>query len=161
MKSVLIRLEGPIQSWGTQGRFSIRDTDTEPSKSGVIGFVAGALGMKRDDDAMLARLSALEMAVRIEREGALLHDYHTAGGGKFRGKDHSVWERYGYDRSILSLQRELPGRARGRGPRVGRADCREAEGSCVAVVPRTEVVCSFAGSVRRPEQRNPSRGPSA
>jgi len=90
MKSVLIRLEGPIQSWGTQGRFSVRDTDTEPSKSGVIGFVAAALGMKREDDAMLARLSALEMAVRIDREGTLLHDYHTAGGGKFRGEDHSV-----------------------------------------------------------------------
>ncbi len=91
MKSVLIRLEGPLQSWGTQGRFSIRDTDTEPSKSGVIGLVAAALGMKRGDSETLAQLAALEMAVRIDREGTLLHDYHTAGGGKFRGKDHSVW----------------------------------------------------------------------
>jgi CRISPR system Cascade subunit CasD len=91
MKTVLIRLEGPIQSWGTQGRFSIRDTDAEPSKSGVIGLVAAALGMKRDNDATLAKLARLEMAVRIDREGRLLHDYHTAGGGKFRGNYHSVW----------------------------------------------------------------------
>jgi CRISPR system Cascade subunit CasD len=91
MKSVLIRLEGPLQSWGTQGRFSIRDTDTEPSKSGVIGLVAAALGMPREDDTTLAQLAALEMAVRIDREGTVLHDYHTAGGGKFRGEGHSVW----------------------------------------------------------------------
>jgi CRISPR system Cascade subunit CasD len=91
MKSVLIRLEGPFQSWGTQGRFSIRDTDTEPSKSGVIGLVAAALGMKRDDGATLAKLSELGMAVRIDREGTLLRDYHTAGGGRFHGELHSVW----------------------------------------------------------------------
>lgn len=91
MKSVLIRLEGPMQSWGTQGRFSIRDTDTEPSKSGVIGFVGAALGMPRDDDATLASLAGLEMAVRVDREGTLLHDYHTAGGGRFRGEQHRVW----------------------------------------------------------------------
>ncbi len=91
MKSVLIRLEGPIQSWGTQGRFSIRDTDTEPSKSGVIGLVAAALGMPRDQDATVAQLAMLEMAVRVDQEGSLLCDYHTAGGGVFRGKPHAVW----------------------------------------------------------------------
>jgi CRISPR system Cascade subunit CasD len=91
MKSVLMRLEGPIQSWGTQGRFSIRDTDTEPSKSGIIGVVAAALGMQRDDDATLGRLAALEMAVRVDREGTLLRDYHTVGGGVFRGERYAVW----------------------------------------------------------------------
>lgn len=91
MKTVLIRLEGPLQSWGTQGRFSIRDTDTEPSKSGVIGFVGAALGMPREDTGMLQRLSSLAMAVRVDHEGTLLRDYHTSGGGVFRGQKHSVW----------------------------------------------------------------------
>lgn len=91
MKTVLIRLEGPLQSWGTQGRFSIRDTDSEPSKSGVIGFVGAALGMPREDTEMLRRLNTLTMAVRVDREGTLLHDYHTSGGGVFRGERHSVW----------------------------------------------------------------------
>lgn len=90
MKSVLIRLEGPMQSWGTQGRFSIRDTDTEPSKSGVIGVVAAALGMPRDDNATLAQLAGLGMAVRVDSEGTLLRDYHTVGAGTFRGKSHSL-----------------------------------------------------------------------
>lgn len=91
MKTVLIRLDGPMQSWGTQGRFSIRDTDTEPSKSGVIGFVGAALGMPRENTELVQRLAALSMAVRVDKEGKLLHDYHTAGGGAFRGDKHSVW----------------------------------------------------------------------
>lgn len=91
MKSVLLRLEGPMQSWGTQGRFSIRDTDREPSKSGVLGLVGAALGMPRDDEEQLAKLAALRFAVRVDRAGNLLRDYHTAGGGTFRGQAHGVW----------------------------------------------------------------------
>ena len=34
MMSVLLRLEGPLQSWGTRSRFNHRDTEREPSKSG-------------------------------------------------------------------------------------------------------------------------------
>ena len=91
MKSVLLRLEGPLQSWGTQGRFGIRDTDREPSKSGVLGLVGAALGMKRDDGAQLAALSRLSLAIRVEREGTIVCDYHTVGGGQFRGEPHGLW----------------------------------------------------------------------
>ncbi len=90
MKTILLRLEGLLQSWGTQSRFEERDTDTEPSKSGVLGLVSAAMGMKRDNDAMLSRLAALRMAVRVDREGTLMRDYHTAGGGRFRGEEHAV-----------------------------------------------------------------------
>ena len=85
MKTVVLRLEGPLQAWATQSRFGIRDTDREPSKSGVLGVIAAALGMERDDDALLASLAKLELAVRVDRPGSLLRDYHTAGGGTFRG----------------------------------------------------------------------------
>jgi CRISPR system Cascade subunit CasD len=91
MKSVLLRLAGPLQSWGTQGRFGIRDTDTEPSKSGVLGLVGAALGMQREDEATLARLRTLQMAVRVDREGSPLRDYHTVGGGRFRGGAYGLW----------------------------------------------------------------------
>jgi CRISPR system Cascade subunit CasD len=91
VKSVLLRLAGPLQSWGTQGRFGVRDTDREPSKSGVLGLVGAALGMPRDDDAMLARLRALRLAIRVDREGTPLRDYHTVGGGQFRGQPLGLW----------------------------------------------------------------------
>jgi CRISPR system Cascade subunit CasD len=91
MKSVVLRLEGPMQSWGTQGRYSIRDTDAEPSKSGVLGLVGAALGMKRDDHELLARLRSLRLAVRIDRPGRVVRDLHTVGAGTFRGEPHSMW----------------------------------------------------------------------
>jgi len=93
MKTVLLRLEGPLQSWGTQGKYGIRDTDREPSKSGVLGLVGAALGMPRDDHDLLGRLRELELAVRVDREGTVLRDYHTVGAGTFRGKPHSLWSR--------------------------------------------------------------------
>lgn len=91
MKSVLLRLAGPLQSWGTQGRFGIRDTDREPSKSGVLGLVGAALGMPRHDVEQLARLRRLSVAVRVDREGTPVRDYHTVGGGTFRGRQHGLW----------------------------------------------------------------------
>lgn len=78
MSTLLIRLEGPLQSWGTASRFGNRDTGLEPSKSGVIGLLSAALGRPRS--ASPADLAALRMGVRVDREGVLEIDYHTAGG---------------------------------------------------------------------------------
>lgn len=90
MKTILLRLEGPLQSWATQSRFGIRDTEREPSKSGVVGLVGAALGMARGDDEQLARLRKLEFGVRVDRPGTLLRDYHTAGGSTFRSEQYFV-----------------------------------------------------------------------
>ena len=90
MKTVLLRLEGPLQSWATQSKLGIRDTDREPGKSAAVGLVGAALGMERDDEATLASLRALSVAVRVDRAGSLLRDYHTAGGGSFRDRKHYV-----------------------------------------------------------------------
>lgn len=79
-----------MQAWATQSKLGIRDTDQEPSKSGVLGLVGCALGMERHDDATLAMLRTLSMACRVDRQGSLLRDYHTAGGGRFRGVDYFV-----------------------------------------------------------------------
>ena len=45
MSTLLLRLAGPMQSWGTDSKFDIRRTGREPSKSGVIGLVAAALAI--------------------------------------------------------------------------------------------------------------------
>ncbi len=94
MSTLLIRLAGPMQSWGTQSRFSIRDTGLEPSKSGVIGLLCAALGKPRiekpgDSFPTLAQLAALKMGVRVDRPGTMHVDYHTAGG------THRIAETYG------------------------------------------------------------------
>lgn len=78
MPTLLLRLAGPMQSWGTRSRFTERDTELEPSKSGVLGLVCAALGRPRSDD--VSDLAALRMGVRVDREGTIERDYHTAGG---------------------------------------------------------------------------------
>lgn len=87
---LLLRLAGPLQSWGTQSRFSHRDTATEPTKSGVLGFLGAAFGLKRDDRAGLAGLASLRLGIRVDREGHLMTDYHTTGGGRLPGRNYGV-----------------------------------------------------------------------
>lgn len=102
MKTVVLRLEGPLQSWGTQGRFAIRVTDREPSKSGVLGLVGCALGMERNDGATLQQLRQLRMATRVDRQGELVRDYHTVGGGSGREGIWSIKEGK-HDRGLTAV----------------------------------------------------------
>jgi len=88
MNVLLMRLAAPMQSWGTQSRFTERDTGREPSKSGVIGLVSAALGRPRDQSP--EDLTRLRMGVRVDREGTILRDFHTAGGGSWLGQPYGV-----------------------------------------------------------------------
>jgi CRISPR system Cascade subunit CasD len=76
MNTLLMRMVAPMQSWGTESRFSVRDSGLEPSKSGVIGLVCAALGRGRK--APLDDLNSLRMGVRVDREGTLRCDYQIA-----------------------------------------------------------------------------------
>ncbi|MGW3439359.1 type I-E CRISPR-associated protein Cas5/CasD [Streptomyces bacillaris] len=78
---LLIRLAGPLQSWGITGRFARRDTHSRPTKSGVIGLCAAALGLPRDEP--LGELAEVRFGVRADRPGTPLRDYHTVGGGRY------------------------------------------------------------------------------
>lgn len=78
MPTLLLRLAGPMQSWGTTSRFDERDSQLEPSKSGVLGLICAALG--RDRTEPVDDLARLKMGVRVDREGLLMRDYQTATG---------------------------------------------------------------------------------
>ena len=82
MPTLLLRLVGPMQSWGTTSRFDQRDTGKEPSKSGVVGFLAAALGIDRENWKDLEPLTRLSMGVRHDRPGVPKWDYQTAGCAK-------------------------------------------------------------------------------
>jgi CRISPR system Cascade subunit CasD len=68
-----------MQSWGTTSRFDQRDTGKEPSKSGVVGLLAAALGIDRENWTDLEPLTRLSMGVRHDRPGVPKRDYQTAG----------------------------------------------------------------------------------
>ena len=76
MNVLLIRLKGPMQSWGSRSRFNLRSTEPYPTKSGVIGMIAAALGMARTEP--LDRFRGLRFGVRVDQPGLLLDDFHTA-----------------------------------------------------------------------------------
>ena len=80
MSTLLLRFAAPMQAWGADSRFDIRKTNREPTKSGVVGLLAAALGLQRD--APLNELTALRMGVRVDREGVLLRDFHMVHGEK-------------------------------------------------------------------------------
>ena len=75
MSTLLLRFAGPLQAWGADSRFDVRRTNREPTKSGVIGLIASALGLRRD--APLDELNRPRFGVRVDREGVLLRDLHT------------------------------------------------------------------------------------
>ncbi|SDH01965.1 CRISPR system Cascade subunit CasD [Sinosporangium album] len=76
MSVLLMQLAGPLQSWGASSRFARRSTESAPTKSGVIGLLAAALGRERTDD--IADLAALRFGVRVDQRGTPLRDFHTA-----------------------------------------------------------------------------------
>lgn len=95
MGTLLLRCVGPMQSWGSRSRFQERDTEREPTKSGVIGLLCAALGLDRAES--IDHLRALRMGVRVDHPGRLERDYHTAqdilkASGK--GTDNSTSNRY-------------------------------------------------------------------
>ncbi len=79
MTTLLLRLVGPMQSWGTTSRFNQRDSGKEPSKSGVIGLLAAAMGINRENWMDLELLTHLAMGVRHDRPGIPKREYQTAG----------------------------------------------------------------------------------
>lgn len=91
MAVLLLRLAAPLQAWGSSSKFIVRSTEREPTKSGVIGMIAAAMGIQRNDDAKkLAPLAQLRFGVRADKEGILLKDFHMVHGYKIA----DVTERY-------------------------------------------------------------------
>lgn len=76
MAVLLLKLAAPLQSWGASSRFTERSTRHEPSKSGVVGLLAAALGRRREDP--VDDLAALRFAVRVDQPGSFMRDFQTA-----------------------------------------------------------------------------------
>lgn len=74
----VMRLCGPMASWGDIAVGELRGTSTRPSRSALIGLLSAALGVSRDDHHTLQRMvNAYRFAVRVDRQGALIRDFHT------------------------------------------------------------------------------------
>ncbi len=80
MPTLLLRLGAPLQSWGSSSYYDNRETDDMPTKSGIVGMMAAALGRKRD--AELADLVKLQMGIRVDAPGRRVRDFQVTKMGE-------------------------------------------------------------------------------
>jgi CRISPR system Cascade subunit CasD len=76
---LLFTLYAPLASWGEIAVGEARGSWDRPSRSAVLGLLAAALGITREDqDGHDALDAGYGFAVRLDAGGASLMDYHTA-----------------------------------------------------------------------------------
>jgi len=82
---LVLWLEAPLQSWGTDSLFGRRDTQDFPSKSGIIGMLIAAMGKRGPQSELLKELSTQVHTVfsfiREQQSSVLLRDFHMVGSG--------------------------------------------------------------------------------
>ncbi len=93
---LILRLESPLQSWGTVAVDSVRPTSHFPTRSAISGLIASAIGWSyRDGEKTTALQDHLRMAVREERRGLRIRDFQTADLG---GVGQEGWTRWGVEK---------------------------------------------------------------
>src|SRR5512133_308419 len=91
MKAIALHLSGPLQSWGGFVAGDDRPSLDVPTKSGVLGLVAGSLGIDRCDvSAIHALHDRLAMAIRVDYRGPLEVDFQTIEGAPTRSERGGV-----------------------------------------------------------------------
>lgn len=75
---LIFRLYGILASWGEIAVGERRSSWSRPSKSAVLGLVAAALGLKRqENDRHAALAEGYGFAIRVDAPGVPLRDFHT------------------------------------------------------------------------------------
>jgi CRISPR system Cascade subunit CasD len=112
---LVLRLEGPLQSWGLDSQYNRRNTGLIPTKSAIAGICCAALGLPRgseEEQMFLASFAKIRMlAIAIPRNGGKkelpvrrLQDYHTVQNTKTaegKNKDcHITYRQYLTDASF-------------------------------------------------------------
>ncbi|HNQ33369.1 MAG TPA: type I-E CRISPR-associated protein Cas5/CasD, partial [Methanoculleus sp.] len=72
---LIFRLYGMMASWGDIAVGELRPTFDHPSRSAIVGLLAAALGIRRDEEERLSILSnTCRIAIRVDAPGVLLRD---------------------------------------------------------------------------------------
>lgn len=75
---LVFQLYGPMASWGDIAVGEIRVSAAHPGKSAILGLLAAALGIDRQDEAAHAAMArAFGFGCKVISAGTLLVDYHT------------------------------------------------------------------------------------
>lgn len=103
---LLLKLHGPMQAWGKESFEGLRPSELFPGRSALLGLLGACLGVDRTDKAGLQALaSSVAFAVRVDRQGQKMTDYHTVKNARvhYQGlKSHETiqtWREYWQDAS--------------------------------------------------------------
>ncbi len=92
MQFLVFQLVAPMAAWGDVAVGQYRGSRDAPGESALLGLLAAALGIRRDDEAAHAALrDGYAFAVGTVDPGSLLRDYHTAqvpSRGDLKGRPH-------------------------------------------------------------------------
>lgn len=93
---LVLRLEGPLQAWGTVAIDPVRPTSLFPTRSGLAGLLGSALGFTyRDGQRTTDLQDAIRFAVREDRPAQLVRDFQTADLERI---GRQGWTRWGVER---------------------------------------------------------------
>ncbi|WP_251717696.1 type I-E CRISPR-associated protein Cas5/CasD [Lactobacillus agrestimuris] len=93
MKTLTIKLNAPLQSYGNEASFNQRTSKSYPTKSAVLGMIAASLGYRRDNSKILV-LNDLSFAVRVDQPGSMLTDFQIVRYGKKAGDQKLTYRKY-------------------------------------------------------------------
>lgn len=125
---LILRLEGPMQAWGTHTYEDFRPSNLYPTRSGLLGLLAACLGIDRRDRQALSELAqSVEFSVRIDnrvvrpgldqprnKPSVKLPDYHTilearrANRPPKPGETVQSWREYLFDAAFTVAVGEKP-----------------------------------------------------
>lgn len=78
--ALILHLDAPLQSWGTDSRFQLRSAGFAPSKSAICGMVCAACGAPKEsplEAEIITAFSKTKMDCFCMKEGGIMVDYHT------------------------------------------------------------------------------------
>lgn len=90
---LVFTLAGPLMAFGDVAPGERRGSTDRPGRSLLLGFLAAALGMRRDDPRHGPLAAALAFAVRVDAPGSAMVDYHTAQTAPRQRKRHFATRR--------------------------------------------------------------------
>lgn len=102
---LIMKLQGPMQSWGEHTFEGLRPSANIPTKSAVIGLIGACLGIRRNDrKSQKSLVGGIQIAVRADRQDIdvqKITDYHTIldarvdyAGLKSHANSIQTWREY-------------------------------------------------------------------
>jgi CRISPR system Cascade subunit CasD len=125
---LILRLDGPMQAWGTHTFEDFRPSNLYPTRSGLLGLLGACLGIERNDHAAQSALAAsVEFSVRVDtaverpekeemacKAHIKIDDYHTVMEARRvsrapkKGETIQSWREYLYDAAFTVVVGDKP-----------------------------------------------------